>query len=315
MAIYKKGIGEPILFIPGAGGGLAKNQDCCCTDTYVGCYCPTSIPSCISGLTQAQIEALNYFPEIMTDSLNKDCTDLSEPVPNATYRCRGYSNSNLTNDYCFDGVSCATSGSLIYTGPTSENQASLNCNQYINFGTGNLGVCKGYDIPTSSYLGQFCAITQTECSSYVDENTSVVWTVGTCFQIATVSIETISPDDNLPPTYQEICEERNCCDSDNCNNPKFCACSEWRIIEVGYGIQYQHSTTLCNIPATYTPPYYRYNGYMQLQFKCNGGSWVVKESWTTINGGPIHTFATTYKSNCVDCVNLEGVEIEFGAKL
>lgn len=312
MAIYRKGIGEPILFIPGAGGGLAKNQDCCCENTYVGCYCPTSIPSCISDLTQAQIEALNYFPEVMDDSLNKDCTDFSEPVIAALYRCLGYSSVNLTNDYCFDGVFCPSPGSLMYTGATSENQASLNCNQYINFGTGNLGVCKGYDIPSSSYLGQFCAITEAECSSYANETTSTVWTVGTCFQIDTVSIETIIPD--LPPTFQEVCGERNCCDSDDCANPIFCACSKWRIIEVSAGIVYQSSTTLCNIPATYTPPNLGYTGYMQLQFDCNDAGWVMKESWTTINGGPTRTFAI-YDSNCVDCANLVGVEIEYGAKL
>lgn len=30
MPLYRKGIDEPLLYIPGAGGGLARSQDCCC---------------------------------------------------------------------------------------------------------------------------------------------------------------------------------------------------------------------------------------------------------------------------------------------
>lgn len=44
MTLYRKGINEPILYIPGAGGGLARSQDCCCCDgtTVTGC-CLTEI--------------------------------------------------------------------------------------------------------------------------------------------------------------------------------------------------------------------------------------------------------------------------------
>lgn len=305
MALYRHTDGK-LLYIDNK---LAHNANCCCGDTYVGCYCPTSIPVCIANLTDEEIAALNYFPEKFENSQNKTCLDSEN---NNLYRCVGFSNPAVYYQSCLDEIICGPSGGLVFTSTTtSTDPNTLNCNQYINFGQNGLGICKGYSIPGNTFLGQFCSITEAECSSYIDDNTSVVWTAGTCEEIYSVQVSnTVDPT----TTFEYICGNRNCCDSDNCDNPKFCACNEWRIIEVGFGVQYQYSTTLCNIPATYTPPYFAYNGYMQLQFRCNGASWVTKESWTTNSGSPTHTFAI-YDSNCVDCVNLQDVEIEYGAKL
>ena len=259
-------------------------RKCCCTDgLYVGCYCPTITPDCVSGLTHAEIAALEVFPYEFEDSLNKICSDIAV----TKYRCIGRTHPTLGDMDCED-FSCPPVSSIVYTGSWVGNQGALNCEAKIDFGTHGLGTCLLFD-----------------------RDYSIVWTAGTCAEIYSVEIESLQTGD----TFETICSERNCCESNVFPTPKLCGCCSWRIIEVVDGVEYQTSETLCNIPATYTPPSFNYYGYMELQFFCEGeADWKTMEAWTTINGGPTHTFQI-YDAECIDCTNLVGVTITYGMKL
>ena len=285
--------------------------DCCCGDsTYVGCYCPTVVPSCVAGLTHEEIAALEVYPYEFDDSQNKDCSDLAT----TTYRCIGRANP-AAYSACYTEPQCPPSGSIVFTG-SEKGTTDLNCNQYISFGMRGKGRCDGYVMPEDTFTGTLCSTYEAECQSYANEEFRVEWTAGTCNEVYSVEIETITSGES----FETICAARNCCQDNDRLNPKLCGCVSWRIVEIGpgnysqgYAVQYQSSETLCNVPENFTPTSYGYTGYMQLQFSFNGEDFVPAESWTTINGGPTHTLGT-YGSECIDCT--EGIyEIEYGEKL
>jgi hypothetical protein len=68
----------------------------------------------------------------------------------------------------------------------------------------------------------------------------------------------------------------------------------WYIYEVGYGnFSYPHGTynpstkTLVGFPSTFTPPKWRYNGYMRvIVWNCRLQKFYIIDQWTTLNGGP-----------------------------
>lgn len=315
MALYRHTDGK-LLYIDNK---LAHNANCCCGDgLYVGCYCPSSVPACISGLTTAELAALNYFPYTFTNSLDENCESAAGTSAN-TYRCLGYPNPNPISEdiFCADTGPCPSEGTIIFTGPEGSSQGSLNCNQYINFAQNGMGTCKGYDISTNDYLGKFCSVDEASCDALaIDYGVTTVWTLGTCHEIYSVSIETI-PDPDAK-TFETLCSERNCCDSDDCSDPIFCGCSTWLIVEVGAngtgGNQYQSGNTLTTIPATWKPTVgpsnggWTYTGYMQLKITCRGITRIA-ESWTTINGST-HTLGT-YGANCVDGTSFTADPVEY----
>ncbi len=69
--------------------------------------------------------------------------------------------------------------------------------------------------------------------------------------------------------------------------------SQWRVIEVGYNVQYLSGNITNGVPVglpkSYGPNSQSYPGYMELQFYCDG-SWVTQESWISLDGEEEHEF-------------------------
>lgn len=66
---------------------------------------------------------------------------------------------------------------------------------------------------------------------------------------------------------------------------------QWRIIETAYGVVYSTGDAGSVPPETWTPPSYAYEGFMELQMKCDDQSdaWQTVHQWTTVEGEPTET--------------------------
>lgn len=86
------------------------------------------------------------------------------------------------------------------------------------------------------------------------------------------SPSTSTPPQPPEPTFYDVCPVGNC---------------NWRIREIGYGINYESGSDPNTVPNSWSPPFYSYEGFMELQYSNDGGSsWETWESWTTLEGEP-----------------------------
>ncbi len=74
---------------------------------------------------------------------------------------------------------------------------------------------------------------------------------------------------------------------------------DWQIIETAFGVVYDgfeggetsgSGEGGATPPASWTPPYYSYPGFMELQMKCGDGDWQTVQQWTTQDGEPTTIF-------------------------
>ena len=100
------------------------------------------------------------------------------------------------------------------------------------------------------------------------------WQGGTCANPVEYDANGCQPDRTVEPPP--------CC-----SEPE--GCCSWRIIETasngGQGLVYESGGAGTLPPSEWTPSYYDYEGYMELQRNCGNG-WTTEQQWITQNGGP-----------------------------
>lgn len=95
-----------------------------------------------------------------------------------------------------------------------------------------------------------------------------------------------------------------------CKGADNCSTTAWRVKESPLygGAGYINGSSLCDLPASWKPPTYRYTGYMTLQFCCEDCDQIGVCCYKRGGGGAgASTCECLENSNRCDCLNIGGV--------